>query len=71
MKFWLLVFLFTTDGEFITKKEVQLNSKRECIVAAGIAAQSLNNKPIALTTFCVSDNHYKGLSQDSGVPLDF
>lgn len=71
MKFWLLVFLFTTDGEFITKKEVQLNSKKECLVAAGIAAQSINNKPIALTTFCVSDNHHKGLSQDPGVPLDF
>lgn len=71
MKFWLLLFLFETDGTFIGKREIQFVNKQECVVAAGLAAQSLNNKPIALTTFCVSDNHYNGVSQDPGVPLDF
>lgn len=71
MKFWLLVFLFNSNGEFIGKREVQLANKHDCIVAAGIAAQNLINKPVALTTFCVSDNHHRGISQDPGVPLDF
>ena len=71
MKFWLLIFLFTTDGEFIAKREFQYASKRDCIIAAGSAAQTMINKPVAITQFCVSDNHHKGISQDAGVPLDF
>ena len=33
MKFWLIIFFLTPEGEFISKKEIQYKDKASCYVA--------------------------------------
>lgn len=72
MKFWLIVFFLTPDGEFISKKEVVYPSKPACVAAAGNVAGRYNivNKQVAIQVYCVSNNHHAGIKQDPGIPYD-
>lgn len=71
MKFWLIVFLFTPDGEFAGKTERAYDSEQICILAASGTAVRYVNTGVSIASFCVSDDHYSGRVQDEGVPLDF
>jgi hypothetical protein len=69
-KFWLILWFFTIDGEFIEKDEFSFNSRAECVQAAGEVAKKFVNQSVSITSFCVTDNHHKGISVDPGIPLD-
>lgn len=71
MKFWLIIFLFTPDGEFLGKTERVYDSEQICILAASGTTVQYINSGVGLATFCVSDDHRSGRSQDEDVPFDF
>ena len=70
MKFWLIVFLFSADGEFLEKSSYEAANKEQCIVFAGDEAKKLVNTQINAQFYCVSDDHYNGRSVDADIPLD-
>ena len=70
MSFWLIVFLFTSDGEFHEKSSYEAASKEQCITMAGDEARKLVNSQMQMQFYCVSDDHYNGRSVDENVDLD-
>ncbi len=65
MKFWLIIFFLTPEGEFIRKKEIAYKDKASCY----LAMDKVKAKQITQMV-CVSDDHYRGRKQDPGVPYD-
>lgn len=70
MKFWLIVFLFTSDGNFIEKLEYETLNKAQCVQLSGQVAKKHVNSQLQLQFYCVTDDHYSGRSVDKGIPLD-
>lgn len=70
MSFWLIVFLFTSDGEFQAKDVYETANKEQCEKFAGDYARTIVNTQMQAQFFCVSDDHYMGRSVDKDVPLD-
>lgn len=70
MKFWLIVFMFTPEGEFMARDVYETPSQVECSEMAGRVAKTLVNTQLQSQFFCVSDDHYNGRSIDEGIPLD-
>lgn len=71
MKYWLILFITTPDGEYVDKDVYSVSSKAQCEVVAETLVKRL--KTISKYEFeyhCVSDDHYKGIAQDPGVPYD-
>ena len=65
MKFWLIMFFLTSEGDFISKKEIQYKDKASCYLAMNKV--KVKNKTEMV---CVSNDHYTGRKQDPGVPYD-
>ncbi len=65
MKFWLIIFFLTPEGEFVSKKEISYKDKTSCYSAMKKVKVKQNAE-----MFCVSDDHYRGRKQDPGVPYD-
>lgn len=70
MKFWLIVFLFSSDGDFLGKKEYQTLNKVQCVQLSGQVAKRYVNSQLQVQFYCVTDDHYNGRSVDKGIPLD-
>ena len=70
MSYWLIVFLFTVDGEFLGKDIYEAANKDQCIEFAGKVTKTLVNTRLKSQFYCVSDDHYMGRKQDEDVPLD-
>ena len=70
MTFWLIVFLFTSDGEFQEKSSYEAATKEQCVEMAGKEASKLVNTQMQMQFYCVSDDHYMGRSVDNDIPLD-
>jgi len=70
MKFWLILMLFTDNGEYVGKMESQYQSHGSCVVAAGAVTAEFVNSSIMIQSWCVSDDHYNGVEQDEGIPYD-
>lgn len=70
MKFWLVLWFFNLDGHFLNKKELPFKDRAQCVQAAGTVAKKYVNRSVAITSFCVTDNHHKGLTVDPGIPMD-
>jgi hypothetical protein len=70
MKYWLIVFLFTNEGEFLSKDVYEAGSRQQCIEFAGATAKTLVNTQLKAQFSCVTDDHYMGRSVDPDVPLD-
>jgi hypothetical protein len=66
MKFWLIIFFMTPEGEFIEKKELPFKDEASCY----LAMDKIKVKHIA-EMICVSNDHYTGKKPDANVPLDF
>jgi hypothetical protein len=65
MKFWLIIFFLTPEGEFVSKKEIAYKDKASCY----LAMDKVKVKQIA-QMICVSNDHYTGKKQDPGVDYD-
>lgn len=70
MKFWLIVFLFTPEGEFMAKDVYEAANKEQCVAFAGDVVKTLINTQLQAQFHCVSDDHYMGREQDEGVDYD-
>lgn len=70
MTYWLLVFLFTPDGEFVAKDVYETAGMEQCQEFAGQVAKTIINTSISAQFHCVSDDHYMGRKQDEGVDYD-
>jgi hypothetical protein len=69
MIYWLLIFSFDPNGNFVSKQEMQLSNKFMCeMVAAQYPAQIRTG---SVRVVCVSDDHHSGRKYDPGVQLDF
>lgn len=68
--FWLIVFIFSSEGEFLEKSSYEAASKEQCVVMAGDEARKHVNTQTQMQFYCVSDDHYMGRSVDKDVPLD-
>jgi hypothetical protein len=67
MKFWLLIFFLTPEGEFVEKREVAYKNANSCYKAMDRVRKP---KGMKVHTMCVSNDHYTGLKQDPGVHYD-
>lgn len=65
MKFWLIIFFLTPEGEFISKKEIPFKDEASCY----LAMNTVKVKRIAQMV-CVSDDHFRGRKKDPGVEYD-
>ena len=70
MKYWLIVFLFSSEGEFLEKSSYEAENKEQCVAFAADEAKKLVNTQLNAQFYCVSDDHYMGRSVDADVPLD-
>ena len=70
MSYWLVVFLFTAEGEFVAKDVYETASKEQCVRFAGDVTRTIINSQIQAQFHCVSDDHYMGRKQDEGVEYD-
>jgi hypothetical protein len=77
MIYWLLIFSFDVNGDFVSKQEMRFADKRVCeLVAAQYPAQVrvgtyyMPDRTKTVKTLCVSDDHHSGRKPDDGVPLD-
>jgi hypothetical protein len=68
VKFWLIVFFLTPEGEYLSKQEMQLSNKTMCELVAEQYPAQVREGPVK--TICVSDDHYTGKKQDKNVPFD-
>ena len=61
MHYWLIVFLFTPEGEFMAKDVYETASKEHCVEMAGdVVKRTLINTQLTSQFFCVTDDHYVG-----------
>ena len=70
MPYWLIVFLFSPEGEYITRDDYVVENREQCQELAGRVAKTLVNTHIVSQFYCVTDDHYNGRSIDPGIPLD-
>jgi superfamily II DNA or RNA helicase len=70
MKYWLIIFLFTPEGEYTGKYVYPTSSKEACYQKAGRVTRPLVNSQYKVKFYCVTDDHYTGRKQDPGVPYD-
>jgi hypothetical protein len=70
MSFWLIVYLFTADGEYFAKDVYETASKEQCVEFAGQVTKTIVNTSLQAQFHCVSDDHYMGRKQDDGIEYD-
>jgi hypothetical protein len=70
MSFWLIVYLFTAEGEFIAKDVYETDGQEQCAQFAGEVTRTIINSGLQAQFHCVSDDHYMGRKQDEGVDYD-
>jgi hypothetical protein len=68
VKFWLIMFFLTPEGEFVSKKEIQYKDKTSCYLA--MDKVKVKRPATIAQMVCVSDDHHAGRKQDPGVPYD-
>jgi hypothetical protein len=59
MNFWLIVYLFTTEGEFMAKDIYETASEQQCVEFAGQVAQTVINTQLQAQFYCLSDDEYR------------
>lgn len=70
MKYWLIVFLFDVDDQFLAKDVYESANYEQCQQFASDYARKMINTSTKAQFHCVSDDHYMGRSQDEGVDYD-
>jgi len=59
MSFWLIVYLFTPEGEFMAKDIYETASKQQCVEFAGEVAKTVVNTQLQAQFDCMSDDEYR------------
>ena len=68
MKYWLIIFFLTPQGEFVGKREIAYKDEASCYAAMDYIRSPRRAGRIQM--HCVSDDHFMGRKQDPGVPYD-
>lgn len=67
MTYWLLVYLFTPDGEFMAKDIYETASMEQCQDFAGKVTKTIINTNLLAQFRCVSDDDYRAEIFGDGV----
>ena len=59
MTYWLLVYLFTSDGEFMAKDIYETTSQEQCAEFAGQVTKTIINTQVQAQFYCVPDDEYR------------
>jgi hypothetical protein len=59
MSFWLIVYLFTQEGEFVAKDIYETANKEQCVEFAGQVAKTIVNSKLQAQFHCMSDEEYR------------
>jgi len=59
MSFWLIVYLFTAEGEFIAKDIYETGSEQQCGQFAGEVTKTIINSQLQAQFYCLSDEQYR------------
>lgn len=56
--FWLIVYLFTAEGEFMAKDVYETADRQQCVEFAGQVAKTIVDTQLQAQFHCVSDEEY-------------
>ena len=59
MTYWLLVYLFTAEGEFVAKDIYETANKEQCVEFAGNVTRTIINSKLQAQFHCLSDREYR------------
>lgn len=59
MGYWLLVYLFTPEGEFMAKDVYETADRQQCVEFAGQVAKTIVDTQLQAQFYCVSDEKYR------------
>ena len=59
MSFWLIVYLFTAEGEFIAKDIYETGGQEQCADFAGQVTRTIINSGLQAQFHCLSDDAYR------------
>lgn len=59
MSFWLIVYLFTQEGEFVAKDTYETASMAQCEQFAGNVTRTIINSKLQAQFHCLSDSEYR------------
>jgi hypothetical protein len=57
--YWLIVYLFTPEGEFMSKDIYETASEQQCVEFAGDVARTVVNTKLQVQFYCISDEEYR------------
>lgn len=57
--FWLIVYLFTPEGEFMAKDVYETADRQQCVEFAGQVAKTIVDTKLQAQFHCVSDDEYR------------
>lgn len=57
--FWLIVYLFTPEGEFMAKDVYETADRQQCVEFAGQVAKTIVDTQLQAQFYCVSDEEYR------------
>lgn len=63
MKFLLIVYLFASDGEFLSKDIHEVTDRAQCEQLAGEVARTHLNTQLQLQMHCISEEDYRSNDQ--------
>ena len=59
MGYWLLVYLFTADGEFMAKDIYETADKQQCVEFVGQVAKTIVDTKLQAQFHCISNDEYR------------
>ena len=59
MTYWLIAFLFTPQGEMVSRTPIEMSSKEQCVKEAGKFAAETVNSQYLVSLFCLPDDVYR------------
>jgi hypothetical protein len=59
MSFWLIVYLFTAEGEFVAKDVYETAGEEQCAQFAGEVTRTIINSKLQAQFHCLSDEDYR------------
>jgi hypothetical protein len=57
--YWLIVYLFTAEGEFVAKDTYETASMAQCTQFAGNVTRTIINSKLQAQFHCLSDSEYR------------
>jgi hypothetical protein len=59
MTFWLIIYLFTAEGEFFAMDVYEAADEQQCVEFASDVAKTLVNTQLQAQFYCLSDDDYR------------